>query len=359
MGGESLSFSEPDLQAIVAAYDPAKHEAPLVIGHPKHDMPAYGWVQSLSYSDGDEGSGLYAMPAQVNPDFADMVAAGAFKKISASFYGPSSPNNPVPGGYYLRHVGFLGAQPPAVKGLRNPAFAEDEPGVVTVEFGEWDDVTNANLWRNFREWVIGKFGQEEADRVAPAYQVQQLEQGAQDELREAQAEAGTVSPSFSQQEESTVTEEEAARLRAENERLAAQVAQVKRDQVHAGNVAFCDALVADGRLLPAAKGVIVATLDHLAGQDQVIEFGEGDAKAPLIDSLKTTLKAAPKAVEFGEHATTAAAATATDAQAQADGDDAAFAESATPERLKQHQAIKAHMAQHKVDYATAAAAVLR
>lgn len=308
MGGESLNFSEPDLQAIVAAYDPAKHEAPLVIGHPKHDLPAYGWVQSLSYSEGDEGSGLYAMPSQVNPDFADMVAAGAFKKISASFYGPNSPNNPVPGVYYLRHVGFLGAQPPAVKGLRNPAFAEDEPGVVTVEFGEADH---------------------------------------------------TTSPPFSQQEESTVTEEEAARLRAENERLAAQVAQAKRDQVHAGNVAFCDALVSEGRMLPAAKDVLVATLDHLAGQEQPIEFGEGDAKAPLIDSLKATLKAVPQAVQFGEQATSAAAAADASTQAQADADDAAFAESATPERLKQHQAVKAHMAQHKVDYATAAAAVIR
>ena len=62
-----------------------------------------------------------------------MVAAGAFKKISASFYSPSSPQNPVPGVYYLRHVGFLGAQPPAVKGLRNPAFADGEDGVISFE----------------------------------------------------------------------------------------------------------------------------------------------------------------------------------------------------------------------------------
>lgn len=361
MNGTSLEFSESDLQATVAAYDPALHEAPLVIGHPKHDLPAYGWVQSLRYSDGDEGQGLYAMPAQVNPDFADMVAAGAFKKISASFYAPSAPNNPAPGTYYLRHVGFLGAQPPAVKGLRNPEFADDEAGVVTLEFSEWDDVTNASLWRRMREWFIAQFGQESADKVLPAWDIQQLEQGAQDELREAQAEAAadsaaTPSPSFSQPE-SPVTEEEAARIRAENARLAAELAHIKTAQLYATNVAFCDGLIAEGRLLPAAKPVFVATLNHLASLEQPVEFGEGDAKAPLIDTLKTTLQAAPKAVQFGEQATTANAALA--GQPQAGADDAQFAESADPARLQQHQQIQAHMAQHKVDYATAAAAVLR
>lgn len=363
MSGSTLAFSEADLQATVAAYDPAKHEAPLVIGHPTHDLPAFGWVQSLRYSDGDgnEGQGLYAMPAQVNPDFADMVAAGAFKKVSAAFYGPSAPNNPVPGIYYLRHVGFLGAQPPAVKGLRNPAFADDEDGVVTLEFSEWSDVTNASLWRRMREWLIAKFSQEDADKVLPAWDVQQLEQNAQEELRKAQTEAAgdsaaTSSPSFSQPE-CTVTKEEAAQISAENTRLTIELKNLKTAQLHAMNVEFCDALITEGRLIPTAKDAIVATLDHLATQGQPIEFGEGDAKGPLIDGLKAALQATPKAVQFGEQATTANAAST--GHTQLSSDDAQFAESADPARLQQHQQIQAYMVQHKVDYATAAAAVLR
>lgn len=128
MNGQALAFSEADLAATCAAYDPAKHEAPLVVGHPAHDIPAYGWVKALAFNEG----GIDATPAQVNSDFADMVAAGAFKKISAAFYAPDAPQNPVPGVYYLRHVGFLGAQPPAVKGLRSPAFADAEVGVPTA-----------------------------------------------------------------------------------------------------------------------------------------------------------------------------------------------------------------------------------
>ena len=114
MGGQQISFSESDMQASVDAYDPALHEAPLCIGHPKDDAPAYGWVQSMHMAaDGPE-----AIPHQVNADFAEMHKSGAFKKVSASFYTPNNPHNPVPGVYYLRHVAFLGAQPPAIKGLR-------------------------------------------------------------------------------------------------------------------------------------------------------------------------------------------------------------------------------------------------
>ncbi|QDL55309.1 peptidase [Rhodoferax aquaticus] len=315
MSGQSLSFSEATLQATVAAYNPALHEAPLVVGHPSHDLPAYGWVTALSFSDGngngDTDAGLYATAGQVNTDFADMVAAGAFKKISASFYEPDAPQNPVPGVYYLRHVGFLGAQAPAVKGLRNPSFADSEEGVVT--FGEWDDVDNANLWRSLRDWVLAKFGQEDADKAIPGYMVKSVEQGAQDELRKAQAEnASTVLPAtpyFSepQRQESTVTEEEAAQLRKElqaqtalNARLQADAKALRLQGLHAANVAFCEALQG---ITPAFREVAVATLDHLTAQETVVEFGEGETKVPLLDSLKALFQALPAAVEFGEHAT--------------------------------------------------------
>lgn len=310
MAGQAISFSESDLQATVGAYDPALHEAPLVVGHPRADLPAYGWVSALSFSEG----GIDATPAQVNADFADMVAAGAFKKISASFYAPDAPQNPVPGVYYLRHVGFLGAQAPAVKGLRSPAFADGEAGV--LDFSEYDDVDNASLWRNLREWFIGKFGQAEADQVIPGWTVKSIEQGAQDEVRQAQAEQsmqgdtavipGMPNFSESQQQESTVTEQEAALLRTQTAAQATRIAQLESEArsqrvaaVHASNLAFCESLVG---LPQAAHGVIVATLDHLCAQETAVEFGEGEARAPLQDSLKAALAGLPAPVQFGEHA---------------------------------------------------------
>ncbi len=124
--GKLTEINVSQLAQAVTAYDPNLHEAPAVIGHPKDNSPAYAWVKELTL-DGDT---LKAELNQIDPEFAEMVKAGRFKKISASFYLENSPNNPTPGKLYLRHVGFLGAMPPAVKGLRNPEFSEDEKGVI-------------------------------------------------------------------------------------------------------------------------------------------------------------------------------------------------------------------------------------
>jgi len=308
MSGQTLASSESDLQATCTAYDITKHEAPLVVGHPAHDLPAYGWVQSLTYNEG----GIDATPAQVNTDFADMVAAGAFKKISASFYAPNAPSNPVPGVYYLRHVGFLGAQPPAVKGLRAPQFADVEEGVLT--FSEWDDVTNAGLWRKLRDWFIGTHGPEVADKVLPNYEVSALELGAQDEVREAAAEAAASpapTPAFSDPQpakEPTVTPEEKAALEAENQRLSAALAAHKASQINAANVAFCEKLTG---LPVTARELFVQAFNHFDTLPEPLEFGEGANKAPLLDGLKAALIALPPLVQFGEVATTANAAQVT------------------------------------------------
>lgn len=114
MQGRALEFSAADLAATAAAYDPALHEAPLVIGHPAANAPAFGWVAGLR-ADAD---GLFATPRQLEPAFAEEVRAGRYKKVSASFYVPDSPHNPKPGVFYLRHVGFLARSRPRSRGLR-------------------------------------------------------------------------------------------------------------------------------------------------------------------------------------------------------------------------------------------------
>ena len=359
MNGLTLEFSESDLAASAAAYDPAKHEAPIVIGHPKHDAPAYGWVKSLATAD----DGLQAEPHQVDAAFAELVEAGRYKKISASFYLPDAPNNPVPGVYYLRHVGFLGAQPPAVKGLKAAEFADAEDGV--VEFGDWGMESNATLWRRMREWLLAKFGQETADQVIPDWQIETIREAARqddDAPRAAFADPENApagaSPAKPTTEENHVTPEQAAALEAENAQLKQQLATAEADKQkqaaarrHADNVAYAEQLIGDGKLPPKHKAAVVAFLDF-SEADTSLEFGEGDTKQPLATAFKSFLGDLPKVVEFGEHATKDKAPGTQESVAE-------FGESADPERLKQHQAIQAHMAEHKVDYATAARAVLK
>ncbi len=365
MGGQTLSFSEADLAATVAAYDPAKHEAPLVVGHPQHDLPAYGWVQSLAFADG----GLDAVPAQVNADFAEMVANGAFKKISASFYTPDAPQNPVPGCYYLRHVGFLGAQPPAIKGLRQAQFAEAEEGVVA--FGEYDDMTNAGLWRNLREWMLAKFGTDEADRALPNFEVRALELGAQDDLRaaavaQAKGEADALnpinplSPAYAERPPVSTTPEKRpmdheqilADITAENTRLKAELAAQKTAQVHAAHTAFCEAVPG---LAPAHVPTAVAMLDQLSAQDTPVNFGEGEDARPLADKFKEMLTALPPVVSFGETATGKRAAGEQGAGSVSFAAPTGY--TVDKAKLAELGRAKAYAALHKVDLVSAVTAV--
>jgi hypothetical protein len=360
MSGQALSFSEADLLASALAYDPALHEAPLVVGHPKADAPAYGWVKSLAFAE----TGLQALPHQVDAAFAELVSAGRFKKVSASFYTPDAAANPKPGVYYLRHVGFLGAQPPAIKGLKQAEFAESQEGI--VEFSELDDLQNASLWRNLREWIIGKFGVDEADKTIPQYAVQQLEQASQDEFKQDELQTEAMDrplPAFQEpySGDAMSAEQQArlAELEAENQRLKQQQAefaeqqqQAKIDADHASHLAFAEGLVQAGKLLPPQKDVTVALLDFMAGQDQAVEFGEGDAKKPLIDVVKADLlNALPKQIEFGELPVEQAATADTVNFAAPSGYVIAT------DRQKAHQRALAYMQQHHTDYLTAAAAV--
>ncbi len=117
--GNQRTFTLADVQAMAASYSPQRHEAPLTLGHPTDNKPAYGWVKALQATPDGR---LLMMADQIDAVFADGVQAGRYKKRSASFYPPGNAGNPTPGNWYLKHVGWLGAQPPAVKGLADASF---------------------------------------------------------------------------------------------------------------------------------------------------------------------------------------------------------------------------------------------
>ena len=59
-------YTLEDLANLSTSYDPTLHEAPIVIGHPVNNAPAWGWVKGLRL-DGDR---LHADLSQVDPRFA-------------------------------------------------------------------------------------------------------------------------------------------------------------------------------------------------------------------------------------------------------------------------------------------------
>ncbi len=119
MSGTELEFSESDLQSTALTYPP--NSAPLVLGHPPDDKPVYGRVVSLFV----KGSKLFAQ-ADVGETLLRLVKEGRYINRSAGFYGALSPANPRRGVWTLKQVGFLGAHPPAVKGMDPLDFAGSE-----------------------------------------------------------------------------------------------------------------------------------------------------------------------------------------------------------------------------------------
>lgn len=307
MSGVELAFSEEDLKAMVDAYNGGDHEAPITVGHPKDNDPAFGWISGLEFADGN----VYAIPHQVNEDFSELVEAGAYKKVSASLYTPAHPANPTPGKYQVRHVGFLGAMPPAIKGLEAVQFSEDDGEVLEFSL-EWEV---AGVFRRLREFFIEKWGLEDADKAIPAYLVESAEDVAR--TPPDNGEAAIPAYSESEGEESTMTPEEleAARKQLEKDQAEhqANVASFNETQETAAAQAEearkaalrlrIDDLVKNRKIVPATAEVITAFAEALDAT-AVLEFGEGDdkTKKSLVDTFLDLVKNGLGTPNFGEAA---------------------------------------------------------
>ena len=291
MDGKFYEFSEAAVAAIAAGYDPAVHQAPYVLGHPKRDQsaPAWGWVDKLVVEDGQ----LVAIASSVDPAFSEGVKAGRYRFRSADLYGPNDPANPKPGQYSLRSVGWLGAEPPAIKGL-GAAFsesAEAEP----ISFAEgdmnlaWLAGNVADGFRQIRDWVLGKWGQEEADKAVSPWTDRAATQIAADVRAEARTEPGAAFAENSTADNTDRTAEldaraaeldrrEAALTDRETSAAADQVAFAEAARVAArdDDGTFVDNLVEAGRLPPAFAGQVKTLMGVLDG-DTAISFAEGEA----------------------------------------------------------------------------------
>ena len=128
--GVTREFTSGDLKQVASSYNAELHEAPIRIGHEDNDkVPSWGWVKQVKM----KGQDLYA-EVEFSPLMEDYVKNGLYRKVSASFYSPESKINPEPGNWSLRHVAMLGAQPPAVKGLKGFAYAEESADEGVLDF---------------------------------------------------------------------------------------------------------------------------------------------------------------------------------------------------------------------------------
>jgi hypothetical protein len=121
--GAKGEFTAADLDAMVANL--AHWKPPLVLGHPDTDSPAMGWAAEFKR----EGDRLLMRAENVQPELRAHVASGRFPNRSIALY-----TNPKGTGPAVRHIGFLGATPPEVKGLAPIRFSSSQ--FVEIEFKE-------------------------------------------------------------------------------------------------------------------------------------------------------------------------------------------------------------------------------
>lgn len=303
------------IERVVANFTPDTHEPPVVIGHPVDNGPAYGWVRALRVN----GDVLEAQFGDTDDTFEEMVKSGRFKKRSASLYltPEAAPGGKAPA---LRHVGFLGAQPPAVKGLREITFGEGGASVFETDFNEGEGMKDGEfneeqlaegVFQRIKKFFTADPGKN--DNPSPAAfsetQVKEMATAA------ANAAVETVKAEFT---------EKVTALETENAALKSSVAQLSDGSVRAEIIAFTERL-GKAKFPPAFKEMgAVDFMERLATlpADQkltVVSFTEQDGKTVETKTEVTPLKwfqdfmeSMPSFVQFGEHFASLAAADNTD-----------------------------------------------
>lgn len=365
--GVSVSFTETDLQNAINAYNPAIHQAPIVVGHPKTDAPAFGWVKSLTA----DGSNMYAIPEQIQHDFGEQVKQGLYKKVSASFYPPNSPTNPVKGVYYLRHLGFLGAEPPAIKGLEPIEFNENDTSIeLTLDFSELmdsnkaDDSTERTLFNKLVSVLGSLLFSEQA--TPPNDNPNPISNPTSTPQKENAMTTPNPTPPTNPAPAVPTPPATPDPKDAEIANLKAQIAQKEQAEAQAkikaeeqANNDFAESLVKDGKLVPAGKEMVVAVLNAIdtANRTTSLNFGEGDNAKPLNQVFKDGLNAglmAGKSYLFSETASKGSQPTHT---TQKYDHNLPHSVQVDSDSMAKHQEILAYSEAHKVDYTTAVMAI--
>lgn len=342
--GNEREWTESDLDRI-ASYDPKLHESPVVVGHPKTNSPAYGWVSSLKR----EGEKLLAKVDKLAPAFVDAVAEGRYKKRSISLYPDGT----------LRHIGFLGGMPPAVKGLADVAFSEDE-GAVTYEFAEDRKFSLlGGMMRRLRDFILVQFGKDAADDVVSGWEIQSIsdpEPEGPEEIQPATAFGEADKEDDMSAEKLAELESQVARL---NEALASKDEQIKAHEAAlkvreeekrmSAFAEFCAPLATAGKLTPALRDRATCIMKALR-EDADVDFAEGETtvKKSTAALFREMLAELPAQVAFGEVATKDRAA-----GNNPDIDAKSFGENVDPERLDLHKRAAAIQKEKGIPYAEA------
>jgi len=274
------------------------------------------------------GDKLMLKVHQLNKDFVDALKNHAYKKVSLSIYDDDT-------GPRIRHLGFLGAMPPAIKGLAPVSYASSahfktytEELIMAEPKVDIEEIKRENSFFkklfNLFKIETKQFSEEKpvekiVDHVETNSVVAQ-EQGAVppvpngDEaikmMEKTDPGEGTL-PAPAQKQEGAEARNDANEEASENETLKKKItalesevatlrAALAKDHAESqvsNNKAFCEELVKEGRLRPADVDMTVLNLEARQKLDEVRNYSEEQSS---YRKYRDNLKNMPKVIEFGE-----------------------------------------------------------
>ena len=342
MAGREVALDEARFDRIVAAHA-AADPAPVVVGHPETDAPAFAWIDGLRRS----GDRLQAKLRDISAPFREAVEAGRYAGRSIALQGDT-----------LRHLGFLGGRAPAVPGLAPTQFADKPETVIAladaalaagpVERRAFAGPVEARAFgamariaRGWRESIIARDGIEAADAAIPDWEIENLAEaakpppaagtdtapafGATDEARAFGAtdpdttHARDDHPEHDEQEgampkteaelaaESAALDTRSGELDTRETALAAREAEhAARDRLATAEAALKPHVEA-GRVLPAETAGLAALLASLPdGDDAALSFAAADGGGEVSSAPRAIfdrfLAALPSRVDYGTRA---------------------------------------------------------
>lgn len=305
--GREFTATREDLDEVVRNHG-VLGAAPAVLGHPKHDDPAYAWTSGLRR----EGDSLFAAWEDINPAFDDGLEAGAYRNRSVKF------KRHKHFGLHLAHVGWLGASRPAIEGLategRTFSAPDDADEEDAFEFTATDDAVGSLAWavgsvsellRGVRDHLIASDGLEVADRVLPAYRIDYLADQARS-AREAVVRDGARQfssqptpdgddpmPQITQEQHDAALDAARKEVReqvvAEFSAQGAELAELRKQRKTERLDKVVNDLKATGNLLPADEAEFRAVAEHLLDQG-TFEFAAADGNNKSLDLLGSVHK---------------------------------------------------------------------
>lgn len=267
--GITKDYTLDDLNFIAKSYNPEEDEAPIVVGHPVDNSPAYGWVSSLEVTP--DGKLVADAPDEkLQSDFLNAVKEGRYKKRSISL---------TPDGK-LRHIGFLGGAAPAVKGLADIQFSQPSSAIIEFDLevnNEGSDNSTASDSTNGNSSTANQSLDSISSKI--------------DELSKSLSD---LNQSFSENK----TDELKSKIDSLQSQFVDLQSKINKDDFNS----LLDEKISQGQLTPAIKEKVLAVSNFMEAQYFSTDFSQDKFNKDVRVLLRDLIGSFPKLVHFDNFA---------------------------------------------------------